>query len=110
MAGSLQELKTVACTSNVSSSSFQGGGGLHVTGPQLLASVVPRPGATMATANLGLPGASVPNAGGDNAAYYQQLRLSQQGTNPAAALVSSGAALLLMYMRISNASLNLVLQ
>lgn len=55
-------------------------------------------------ASLGLPAASVLNPGGDSAAYYQQLRLSQQGANPAAALMSTGATLC-MRIHTSHASL-----
>ena len=70
---------------------MQGGVGQQAAGPQLLASVVPRPGQAAAIANLGLPGVGIPNSSGDSTAYFQQLLQGQQPAN--SAMLPSGAVL-----------------
>lgn len=62
---------------------LQGGVGQQAAGPQLLASVVPRPGQAAAMANLGLPGVGIPSSSGDSTAYFQQLLQGQQPASPA---------------------------
>ena len=71
--------------------------GQQAAGPQLLASVVPRPGQAAAMANLGLPGVGIPNSSGDSTAYYQQLLQGQQPAN--SAVLPSGAVLCYAVLR-----------